>query len=105
MVSKDGITCYPAKVEAVKDQPTPTNKSEIRSILVLIGYYRKFIPDSSERASPLTKVTRKKAKFQWNEECDHTFQDLKDCLINSPVLAFPKCSGTFVLDCDASSYA
>ena len=102
VVSEDGITCDPAKVEAGKHWPTPTNKTEIRSILGLIGYYQKFIPDFSARASPLT---RKKAKFQWSEECDHAFQDLKDCLINSPILAFPRRSGTFVLDCDSSSYA
>ena len=99
------ITRDPSKVEAVKHWPTPTNKTEIRSILGLIGYYRKFIPDFSERASPLAKLTRKKAKFQWSKACDHAFQDLKACLINSPILAFPRRSGTFVLDCDARSYA
>ena len=105
VVSEDGIICDPAKVEAVKHWPTLTNKTEIRSILGLIGYYRTFIPDFSARASPLTKPTRKKAKFQWSEECDHAFQDLKACLINSLILAFPRRSGTFMLDCEASSYA
>ena len=83
----------------------PTNKREIRSILGLICYYRKYILDNSARASPLTKVTTMKAKIQWSEECDHAFLDLKDYLVKSPILAFPRCSGTFVLDCDSSSYA
>ena len=102
VVSESGISCYPAKIEAVENWPTPVNKSEVRSILGLIGYYRKFIVNFSARASPLTKLTRKRARFEWNEDCEMAFQDLKNCLVNSPILAFPNSKDIFVLDCDAS---
>jgi len=52
-VSKEGITCDPAKVEAVLTWPDPTNIKEIRSVLGTASYYRKFIKDFASIASPL----------------------------------------------------
>ena len=104
VVSEDGISCDPSKVEALKNWPSPSNKSEVRSIVGLMGYYRKIISNFTARASPLTKLTRTRAKFQWNEEQENAFQDLKECLVDSAVLAFPNNKDTFVLDCDASLY-
>ena len=102
IVSDEGITCDPSKVDSIIHWPTPTNKSEVRSILGLLGYYRKFIPEFAAKASPLTKLTRKNAKFSWTTECQQAFQELKDCLTRSPILALPKQKGMFVLDTDAS---
>ena len=65
--------CDPSKIKTIKDWPTSRNKSEVRSILGLIGYYRKFIPNFSERTNPLTKLTRKKAKFHWDDNCYQAF--------------------------------
>ena len=97
--------CEPSKLEAIKHWHTPTSKSEVHSVLGLIGYYRNFISDFSTRARPLTRLTRTKAKFQWTTDLNLPFQDLKDCLINSPILAFPNNTEIFVLDTDASLYS
>lgn len=104
VVSENGISCDPSKIEAVKNWPTPNSKTEVRSILGLLGYYRKFIPDFAERAKPLTKLTRKRAKFSWDNDCDKSLADLKQCLIQAPILAFPNETGIFILDTDASQY-
>ena len=71
-------------------------------MLGLIGYYRKFIPDFAEKAKPLTKLTRKNARFIWNSECKNAFINLKETLVCEPVMYFPQTQGIFILDTDAS---
>lgn len=79
------------------------NKTEVRSILGLIGYYRKSIPQFAETAKPLTRLTRKNAKFVWNSErCEDAFVKFKNALVTAPVLFFPKEQGIFILDTDTS---
>lgn len=70
----------------------------------MAGYYRRFIPNFSEIASPLTQLTRKSVKFKWDENCDNAFQKLKETLITSPVLSFPIDDGLFILHTDASNF-
>lgn len=103
IVSKVGVKCDPSKIEAVKSWPTPENKSEVKSFLGLIGYYRRFVPDFSLKAYPLNLLTRAKSKFKWDERCEDSFNILKQCLVNAPILAFPTENDTFVLDTDASN--
>ena len=52
----------------------PINVFEVRSFLGLAGYYRKFMEDFSRIATPMTRLTRKWVKFEWNEECENAFQ-------------------------------
>ncbi|MDE0547701.1 ribonuclease H family protein, partial [Microbacterium sp. C7(2022)] len=65
-------------------------------------YYQKFVNGFSSIASPLTKLTQKKAKFVWTDECEKSFQTLKDKLMSTPILALPKGLEGFVVYCDAS---
>jgi hypothetical protein len=103
-VSARGISCDPSKIQCIKDWPTPTNKHEILSWLGICGYYRKMIDRFAEIALPLTKLTRKKAKFKWGQSENDAFEKLKSCLINSPILGFPDENGSqFILDTDASA--
>ena len=102
VVSKDGVSVDPQKVEAIQNWPRPTFVTEIRSFLGLAGYYRRFIKDFSKIAAPLTKLTQKHVAFQWNDLCEQSFQQLKDCLSSAPVLALPSSGGGYVVYCDAS---
>ncbi|XP_020081265.1 uncharacterized protein LOC109704890 [Ananas comosus] len=87
--SKGGALVDPRKVEAIKDWPRPTNVMEVRSFVDLAGYYRRFVEGFSKIVIPLTHLTQKGTKFVWNDECDRSFQELKERLTTTPVLALP----------------
>ena len=90
VISDDGIRVDTQKIEAVKTWPRLTTPIEVRSFLRLAGYYRRFVEGFSSISAPLTKLTQKSAKFQWNDACERSFQELKDRLTSAPVLTLPE---------------
>ena len=102
VISEAGISIDPSKVEVVVDWARLTNVSENRSFLGLAGYYRRFVEGFSRIAAPLTQLTRKNAKFVWTEECEKSFQELKQRLVTASVLTIPSNLGGFVIYSDAS---
>ena len=102
VVSSEGISADPSKVDAVKNFATPVDVRQLRSFLGLASYYRRFIPTFSKVAAPLFALTRKDAIFQWDEKCQESFDHLKSLLIQAPLLVFPDFTKPFVLETDAS---
>ena len=70
--------------------------------LGLVGYYRRFIENFSKIAKPMTELLKKDTKFKWTEECEASFQELKKCLVTSPVLILPDQTKDFEVYCDTS---
>ena len=105
IVSRDGVATDPVKIKAVKEWPTPTSVTQVRSFLGLAAYYRRFIKDFSKIAAPLHQLTEKNQKFSWADECNEAFNQLKESLTTTPVLAYPVMGKQFILDCDASDIA
>ena len=68
VVSASGVLVDPENVEAVMSWERPKLVFEIRSFLELAGYYRRFIEDFSRLTTPMTRLTQKEVKFEWN--CD-----------------------------------
>ena len=99
ILSEEGISVDSSKVQEVLDWKAPTSVHEVRSFLGLAGYYRRFIPDFSKIAKPMTKLLRKDVKFVWSEECEVAFTTL---LTTAPVLAQPDVEKPFDVFCDAS---
>ena len=105
VISAEGVSTDPAKIEAVKQWPVPSRVTGVRSFLGLASYYRRFFQDFAEIAAPLHRLTAKTTeKFKWTPECDRAFRILKEKLVSAPVLAFPCFGEEFVVDCDASDY-
>ncbi|KAJ0926616.1 putative nucleotidyltransferase, Ribonuclease H [Helianthus annuus] len=102
IISANGVLVDPSKIEAVVRWNPPKNPSEIRSLLGLAGYYRRFIQDFSKIAMPLTKLTRKDEKFTWGEDQEKAFQTLKEKLTHAPVLTLPDGVDDMVVYSDAS---
>ena len=87
VVSQDKIQVDLQKVEVVAKWSRPTIVIEIQSFLGLVGYYHCFMKDFLKIVTPLTKLAHKGVKFVWNEDCEVSFQKLKECLISAPMLA------------------
>ena len=93
-----------SKIEAIRKIQWPMTKKDVRALLGLTGYYRKFIPNYATIAVPLTDLTRKAQPCQviWTPDCEEAFRKLKDLLCSSPVLQAPDFKKSFVLQTDAS---
>jgi hypothetical protein len=100
VVSPEGIAVDSGKVKEVLEWKPPTTVSEVRSFLGLAGYYRRFIPNFSKIAKPITKLLKKGNKYVWSEACDEAFKHLKKLLTTSPVLAQPDTTKSFDVYCD-----
>ena len=120
MLSKEGISPNPNKIQKVKDWPVLTNAKEVHSFLGLASYYHRFVLQFVKWANPLHDlihpIAMKKSHhrirlpplqpnlppFQWTELHQKSFEKLKLALTSAPVLAYPDYSKPFLLEMDAS---
>ncbi|WVZ81777.1 hypothetical protein U9M48_029119 [Paspalum notatum var. saurae] len=102
VLTAEGVSVDPEKVEAVSNWKTPRNATEIRSFLGLAGYYRRFMENFSKIAKPMTGLLKNNTPYEWDDKCEVSFQLLKEKLTTAPVLTLPDLHKDFVVYCDAS---
>jgi hypothetical protein len=102
VLSDEGISVDPTKVQEVLDWKAPTMVFEVWSFLGLAAYYRRFILDFSKIAKPMTQLLHKDVKFVWTPECEEAFHTLRTLLTSTPVLAQLDIEKPFDVYCDAS---
>lgn len=101
IIHQKGVSVDQSKIATIQDWPKPHNIRTLRGFLGLAGYYRKFIKDYGNIAAPLTSMLRRNG-FTWSKDSQAAFTNLKRALSESPILALPDFSNTFVVECDAS---
>ena len=105
LISEDGISPLPDKLDSIKNMPAPKCVKEIRQFLGLTGYYRKFVPRFADISRPLTRLTRKETTFNWTPECQKSFKLLKSHLCGEPILKYADTSKPYTLYTDTSKYS
>ena len=83
----------------------PTTPKQVRALLGLVGYYRKFIKGFTKIARPLTLLTRHHVKFDWKPEHHTAFHHLKEAIVQVPILHYPNPEKTYIVNMDASDDA
>ena len=107
-LSKEGCSPEKSNTHAIDTFPTPKTQKQVRQILGMTGYFRKFVKDYSRIAYPLFKLltkesTNSKGNIDWNEDCDRAFRDLKQALTTELVLLkYPTPDGQMYLTTDGS---
>ncbi|KAL0439149.1 UNVERIFIED_CONTAM: Retrovirus-related Pol polyprotein from transposon.6 [Sesamum latifolium] len=88
IISKDGVSTNPSKIECMQNWPQPKTLKELRGFMGLTEYYRKFIKRYGVLSKPLTELL-KKDNFSWTPLTSNAFNNLKQAMTSAPVLALP----------------
>lgn len=105
IVSENGISPNPKKINAIKKFPTLSNMKMVQSFLGLCSYYRRYIRDFAKIAKPLTALCREKTPFNWTNETQSAFEQLKISMTEEVILPFPDFEKQFYCTTDASDVA
>ncbi|XP_010645202.1 uncharacterized protein LOC104877817 [Vitis vinifera] len=92
IVSERGIEVDPEKIRAILDMPTPRTEKEIRGFLGRLQYISRFIARLTDICEPIFHFLRKNQPTVWNDDCQHAFERIKECLI-SPLILVPPTPG------------
>jgi hypothetical protein len=102
VVGKDGLKPDPDNIKKVRELKPPENLKDVRAILGLCSYYRRFIKGFSKIAKSINELLQKDTPLEWTKERNTSFEILKKKLIEAPILQFPNFEKEFILCTDAS---
>ncbi|GKV39547.1 hypothetical protein SLEP1_g47305 [Rubroshorea leprosula] len=89
MVSKKGIEVNPEKFQAVQQMESPRTVKDVQRLTSRVAALHRFIARSAERCLPFFKALREPKNFQWTNECQWAFDELKQYLASAPLLSKP----------------
>ncbi|GKA66379.1 ty3-gypsy retrotransposon protein [Tanacetum coccineum] len=103
-ISGQGVSPKAEKIAAIQQWPQPSSFTTIREFLGFTGYYRRFVPHYAQIAAPLTDILKMK-EFQWTDDADAAFNELKSNMQQLTTLALPNFTKPFDVTTDASGMA
>ena len=103
ILDRSGLHLNPEKVKPILELSIPRSLKQVRRLLGMVAWYRRFVPDLAAVVEPITWLTRKKQRLVWGPEQAGAFAEIKRILTTRPVLGCPNFELPFVLQCHAST--
>ena len=88
MVSQKGIEVNPEKVRAIMELGLPRTVKELQSLNGKIAALNRFVSKATNKCLPFFCTLRK--SFEWMDECQKAFEDLKKYISSPPLLSQSK---------------
>ncbi|GFS84328.1 retrovirus-related Pol polyprotein from transposon 17.6 [Trichonephila clavipes] len=104
VVTPEGILIDKDKSISINEFSVPTDQKQIKLFLGCCNSYRRYIKNFTKRALLLTNLLRKDTPFEWTCETQAAFDDIKEAILNPPVLALPDPDAELQITTDASSH-
>ncbi len=102
--TREGLKADPSKIKAISEMPDPKDVPALQRFLGMVNYLGKYIPNFSDVAAPLRKLTHKETAWCWYQQHQQAYDTLKACLTTSPVLSYYDVKKPVTLTCDASCF-
>ena len=97
-----GLQVDPEKVQAIRDMPTPTNKTEVQRFLGMTNYLSRYISHHSDKTKALRTLTHNDVPFIWDANNNNEFKEIKEDPCSAPTLTYYDVQKPVTLTCDAS---
>ena len=85
IVSHRGIEANLDKIQAILNMEPVRNIKDVQSLIGRVAALNRFVSKATDKCLPFFKVLRK--AFEWTDECQKAFQDLKVYLTMAPLLS------------------
>ncbi|SOV04067.1 uncharacterized protein UDID_19529 [Ustilago sp. UG-2017a] len=108
VVSDQGVAMDPSKTEVITNWPVPKLVHDVQVFLGFCNFYRKFIPQYSQTAYPLTQLLHKEAQsapFAWHNDAQHAFEQLCSAFGTDTILRHFDPTRPIIVETDASDFA
>ena len=87
MVTQRGIEANPDQITTILNLKPPKTVREVQRLTGMTEALNRFISRSAEKCRPFFDLIKKGKKFQWGDQSDQAFEQLKAYLIAAPLLA------------------
>uniref|UniRef100_A0A2N9FKC7 RNase H type-1 domain-containing protein n=1 Tax=Fagus sylvatica TaxID=28930 RepID=A0A2N9FKC7_FAGSY len=85
MVSQRGIEANPDKIKTILEMQPPKNTKEVQRLTGRVAALNRFMSRSTDKCLPFFKTLKK--AFEWTDECQQAFEELKKYLTKPPLLS------------------
>lgn len=77
IVSKEGISINPKRVETIQKLEYPRSKKEVQSFLGRVNFVRRFVSNFDDIVKAITNMLRKENQIFWIAEAKGSFNQIK----------------------------